>query len=96
MNVEGAEVERRLSRSIMPRFHAAFSLGTVAGAGVGAAVTYLGIGIDLHVAVVGVLVATLGFVSVRGFLPTEQRPPRAAAGSALKAWTEPRTLADRA
>ena len=32
MNVEGAEVERRLGRSIMPRFHAGFSVGTVAGA----------------------------------------------------------------
>ena len=32
MNVEGADVERRLDRSLMPRLHAAFSLGTVAGA----------------------------------------------------------------
>ena len=39
MNVEGAEVERLLGRSIMPRFHAAFSLGTVAGAAIGALVT---------------------------------------------------------
>ena len=36
MNVEGADVERRLGRTIMPRFHAGFSLGTVIGAGVGA------------------------------------------------------------
>ena len=35
MNVEGAEVERRLGRTIMPRFHAAFSIGTIAGAGLG-------------------------------------------------------------
>ena len=33
MNVEGAAVERRLGRTIMPRFHAGFSLGTVLGAG---------------------------------------------------------------
>ena len=33
MNVEGADVERRLGRSLMPRLHAAFSLGTVLGAG---------------------------------------------------------------
>ena len=32
MNVQGALVERRLGRAIMPRFHAGFSLGTVAGA----------------------------------------------------------------
>ena len=33
MNVEGAEVERGLGRSIMPRFHAAWSVGSIAGAG---------------------------------------------------------------
>ena len=33
MNVEGAAVEQELSRTIMPLFHALFSLGTVAGAG---------------------------------------------------------------
>ena len=37
MNVEGAFVEQRLGRSIMPRFHAGFSIGTVAGALLGAA-----------------------------------------------------------
>ena len=29
MNVEGAAVEQRLGRTIMPRFHAGFSVGTV-------------------------------------------------------------------
>lgn len=92
MNVEGAEVERRLGRSIMPRFHAGFSLGTVAGAAVGAAVTYLGVGLAWHVGLVAVLVATFGAVSVQGFLSvaaTGDRPPR---GSALKAWAEPRIV----
>ena len=37
MNVEGADVERRLGRTVMPRFHAGFSLGTVLGAGLSAA-----------------------------------------------------------
>ncbi len=92
MNVEGAEVERLLKRSIMPRFHAGFSLGTVAGAGVGALVTYLGIGIGWHVGVVGLLVAGLGFVSVRGFLVVEPEHQQATSGHALKAWSEPRTL----
>ena len=36
MNVQGAAVERRLGRSIMSRFHAAWSLGTVTGALIGA------------------------------------------------------------
>src|SRR4051812_7525460 len=32
MNVQGAEVERRRGRSIMPRFHAGYSIGSVGGA----------------------------------------------------------------
>ncbi len=92
MNVEGAEVERRLRRSIMPRFHAGFSLGTVAGAAVGALVTFAGIGFGWHVAVVAVLVALLGRVSVRTFLPvTHDRAP-GGGRSAFSAWAEPRTV----
>ena len=36
MNVEGSAVEQRLGTAIMPRFHAGFSVGTVAGALIGA------------------------------------------------------------
>jgi predicted MFS family arabinose efflux permease len=92
MNVEGAEVERLLDRSIMPRFHAAFSLGTVAGAAIGAFVTFVGVGIGWHVGAVGVLVALLGGASVRGFLAVEPHAEGAPPSHALKAWTEPRTL----
>src|SRR6185312_12440472 len=35
-NIEGAAVERALGRHIMPRLHGSFSIGTVAGAGLGA------------------------------------------------------------
>jgi MFS family permease len=92
MNVEGAEVERRLGRSVMPRFHAGFSLGTVAGAGVGALVTFAGLGVVGHVGVVAVLVALLGGVSVRGFLAVEPHADGPPPSHALRAWTEPRTL----
>ncbi|GAA1349954.1 MFS transporter [Falsarthrobacter nasiphocae] len=37
MNVEGAHVEHELGRTVMPRYHAGFSVGTVAGAVLGAA-----------------------------------------------------------
>jgi MFS family permease len=93
MNVEGAEVERRLGRSVMPRFHAAFSLGTVAGAGVGALVIYAGAGVDWHVAVVALLVVGLGMLTARGFLPVSPSHPEPVKGSALEAWREPRILA---
>ncbi|MEO5708321.1 MAG: MFS transporter [Nocardioidaceae bacterium] len=93
MNVEGAEVERLLGRSIMPRFHAAFSLGTVVGAAIGAFVTFVGLNIGWHVGAVGLLVALLGGASVRGFLAVEPHVDDVAPPShALKAWTEPRTL----
>ena len=52
MNVQGAAVERVLNRSIMSRFHAGFSVGTVAGAGVGAAMVALNIGVMPHLIVV--------------------------------------------
>jgi MFS family permease len=92
MNVEGAEVERLLNRSIMPRFHAAFSLGTVAGAAIGSLVTLLGVGIAWHVGVVGVVVAGLGILSVQRFLPVASADEDKPRGSTLRAWTEPRTL----
>ncbi|MEZ5214258.1 MAG: hypothetical protein R2692_05745 [Microbacterium sp.] len=38
INVEAASVERAFGRTLMPLFHAFFSLGTVAGAGIGAVV----------------------------------------------------------
>lgn len=92
MNVEGAAVERRLRRSIMPRFHASFSLGTVAGAGIGALVTYLGLGIAPHVVTVAVLVGSLPSFFVRSFLPADVEHVERRSESALTAWTEPRTL----
>ena len=48
MNVEGAEVERRIGHSIMPRFHAGFSVGTVAGALGGSAMILLGVSVTAH------------------------------------------------
>jgi MFS family permease len=100
MNVEGAEVERRLGRSVMPRFHAAFSLGTVAGGLIGALVTYAGIGVTWHVGISGVLAGVLGAACVRGFLhdarpaqPHEEGQERTESRHPLRAWTEPRTLA---
>ncbi len=93
MNVEGAEVERRLGHSIMSRFHAGFSIGTVAGALGGAAMIVLGVSVTAHLLAVAAIVAVVATPAVRGFLAVE---PRAAhegpRRSPLKAWTEPRTL----
>ncbi len=92
MNVQGAEVERRLARSVMPRFHALFSLGTVAGAAVGALATLAGVGVAAHVGVAAVLVTLAGLRSVRRFLPVLPAGEEQPRGRALRAWAEPRTL----
>ena len=68
MNVEGADVERRLDRSLMPRLHAAFSLGTVAGAGVGTVTAAAAIPIAAQVGAIAVLSPLLMIWSTRRFL----------------------------
>jgi predicted MFS family arabinose efflux permease len=93
MNVEGSAVEQKLGRAIMPRFHAGFSVGTVAGALLGAAMVAVGVPVSVHLLAVAAIVALVGQVAIRGFLPdppedSHVEPRR----SPLVAWTEPRTL----
>jgi fucose permease len=96
MNVEGADVERHLGRSLMPRLHAGFSLGTVTGAGVGALTAAAGV--PLAVQTIGLaVVAPLAMVAATRFFVTGRAPTeRAGAASdgfgARNAWREPRTL----
>jgi fucose permease len=94
MNVEGAEVERRLGRSLMPRLHAGFSLGTVAGAAIAAASAAVGISLPVQLIGVVVLLPIVVTAAVRRFLPAQvATPDKAASGSGvLAAWREPRTL----
>ena len=95
MNVQGAAVEQRLGKAIMSRFHAGWSLGTVAGALLGAAMVALDVPVPAHLAAVGVVIAVGVPLGVRGFLPDTaegQVTDPADRGSALDAWREPRTL----
>lgn len=94
MNVEGAAVERELGRPLMPRLHAGFSLGTVAGAGLGAASAAAGVPLVAQVLGVAALVPLVVFGAVRRFLPARADLGAAAAvGSGIRtAWREPRTL----
>ena len=93
MNVEGADVERRLGRALMPRFHAGFSLGTVAGALIGAAAAAVDLDVSVQLAATGVVAVLAVAVCLRAFLPVV--PAAADAPAALRvsqAWREPRTL----
>lgn len=82
MNLEGAAVEQRLGKAIMPRFHAGFSFGTMAGAGVGIVAARFDVPVQWHlgVAVAASLVAVLA--CVRWFLPASQAAAAAAAHDA--------------
>ncbi len=95
MNVQGALVERRLGRAIMARFHAGFSLGTVAGALAGAAMVAAGVPVSVHLIVVGAAIAVGLPLAVRRFLadrPEDDGSARVRTRAALGAWREPRTL----
>jgi fucose permease len=93
MNVQGARVEQELDRSIMARFHAGWSCGTVAGALVGALMVALAVPVAVHLTVVAVLVGVAVPFAVRRFLPDGAGHDEASSGGgALTAWREPRTL----
>lgn len=65
INVDGAEIESRRGRSTLPRLHAAYSVGTLVGAGVGTLSMVVGFPL---VAQVTVLAALSLVVPVLGFL----------------------------
>jgi MFS family permease len=100
MNLQGTVVEHDLGRAIMPRFHAGFSLGAVAGAASGALAAAAGMSVTWHI----VAVVTVAFAAVLGlsalYLPdgamtsTDTQGPDSPGTRrrALAAWTEPRTL----
>ncbi|MFF2371961.1 MFS transporter [Agromyces sp. NPDC058110] len=68
MNVEGAEAEREIGRTVMPLMHAFFSFGTVAGAGIAAAAAALDIAVIGHLGTIAALIAVGAVVAVR-FVP---------------------------
>ena len=103
MNLEGATVERRLERNIMPRFHAAFSGGTVVSALIGALMAWRQVPVTLHLLVGTAVIVAVSLWAIRSFLPhaweaeetggAEGADAQAEPGlGVLSAWTEPRTL----
>ncbi|GAA1057862.1 MFS transporter [Agromyces luteolus] len=103
MNVEGAEAERELGKTVMPLMHAFFSFGTVAGAGLAAAASALGIATAIHLGVIAGFIAVGVVIAVR-FVPlreelgddTHADTPREPLGvrirRSLSVWTDVRLL----
>ena len=71
MNVEGAAAETELGKTVLPLMHACFSLGTVIGAGIGAAASALDIGIVWHAGGMAVVIAVAALTAVR-FVPVRE------------------------
>ena len=98
-NVEAAAVEQQLGRSIMSRFHAGFSVGTVAGALIGAGMNALDVPVTGHLLVMAAIVGVGVPWATTGFLPGDHATAQhgddadgAAPRHPLAAWKEKRTL----
>lgn len=103
MNVQGTVVERALRRAILPKFHAGWSIGTVAGAGVGTIMVAWHIPVTADLLGTGVVVGLIIVAATRRFMTLAPEPAPAGSASAgpaapaatrspMAAWTEPRTL----
>ncbi|NUP59945.1 MAG: MFS transporter, partial [Pseudarthrobacter sp.] len=94
-NIEGADVEHKLRRTVMPQFHAAFSGGAFVGALVGAGLSNLGVDLPLHLVAIAAVVVMVAAAAPRFFLPhtpamAADGEPRPAKGPS--AWRDGRTI----
>ncbi len=92
MNVEGAGVEQLIGQSIMPRFHAAWSVGTFSGAAVGALAAAAHVPLPVHYALVPLVAASVVHLQTRAYASITDEPAVEQPAS-RSAWLEPRTLA---
>ncbi len=100
MNVHAAAVEQRYGRAIMARFHAGYSVGGVAGAGLGVLAIAVHLPVPAHLIAVAVVVALVVPWGTAMFYPEIGRGSEEDEHSdgpkgfrrALAAWRERRTL----
>jgi MFS family permease len=93
LNVETAAVERRLGRTVLPQFHAAFSIGSVLGSGVGALAAFADVPLLAQFAATALVGTVWRLVSVPGAviesLPTPRAPRAPRASDADRAAARP-------
>jgi MFS family permease len=80
MNAQAVTVERAYGRSLMSGFHATFSLGALAGTGIGSAASALRVGTGAQLLGLGAIMLTLVLATSLGMLPDRlgrgaERPP---------------------
>jgi predicted MFS family arabinose efflux permease len=78
MNVHGSAVEQRAGREWMPRYHACWSVGGIAGAACGALAAQVGMPLILHFSIVAVLCTALATVALRSFIEDRTQAPQPA------------------
>ncbi|GAA3697848.1 MFS transporter [Microlunatus aurantiacus] len=96
MNVAGAANERGLGRTVMPIFHAMYSIGTLTGAALGVLATFLGIPVSVHLGVAAVILVLAVVPAVRlipeGVGRSSATQPKLTTAERLAVWKDPRTL----
>ncbi|ECV0658929.1 MFS transporter [Salmonella enterica subsp. enterica serovar Give] len=65
INVEGAAVERELNKTVLPMMHGFYSFGTLAGAGVGTALTALSVPANIHIILAAAVAIAPIFIAIR-------------------------------
>jgi MFS family permease len=90
MNTEAAALQDLVGRRIMSRFHAAYSLGGLAGAGGGAVAAATGMSVTVNFSIVGSLVLVFGVVASSAFSRTPVRSELASTSLVLKPGRLPR------
>ncbi|MBU4214362.1 MAG: MFS transporter [Actinobacteria bacterium] len=89
MNFEGAAVEQRLGRTVMPRYHAGFSFGTVIAAALAAGAAGLGVPVVVNIPVAVALSFVGVLLALRSFLPSTAVRSAAPAPQVDGAFTDP-------
>jgi fucose permease len=76
INVEGADVEQVLDRSVLPALHGFFSLGTVIGASAGIIFTATDFPVVNHLLIVGTVALVILLVAIRPISPNVGKTER--------------------
>lgn len=97
MNVEGADIEKTISRPVLPALHGFFSLGTVVGAVGGIIFTTLNVPVFWHLVPIGVAASVVLILAARHIPHGTGREDRASKSRATPrsrsaVWKDPRLL----
>ncbi len=65
INIEGAAVEREMNKTVLPMMHGFYSFGTLAGAGVGMALTAFGVAATTHIVLASLVAIAPIFIAIK-------------------------------